>query len=66
MRQSGLYHNGVEHHLSEEKLACPKCGGAMMEIGREVCHRIKIIPAQVTVVKVQYYTYHYFMSSSVL
>ena len=47
----------VEHRLPEEELVCPECGSTMTEIGRDVRRRIKIVPAQVTVVEDWYYTY---------
>lgn len=47
----------VEHRLSEEELVCPECGETMVEIGKEISHRLKIIPAQVVVLEDEYYTY---------
>ena len=47
----------VEHHLSEEELACPKCGSTMTEIGKEVRRRLKLEPPKVVVVEDWYYTY---------
>lgn len=47
----------VEHRLSEKELICPKCGGTMVEIGKEISHRLKIIPARVVVLENEYYTY---------
>ncbi len=47
----------VEHRPPEEELVCPECGNPMTEIGKEVRRRIKIVPAQVTVVEDWYYTY---------
>ncbi len=47
----------VEHRLPEEELVCPVCGDTMTEIGKDVRRRIKIVPAQVTVVEDWYYTY---------
>ena len=47
----------VEHRLSEEELVCPECGNAMTEIGVDVRRRLKVIPAQVSVVEDRYYAY---------
>lgn len=47
----------VEHRLSEAELVCPACGNTMTEIGVDVRRRIKIVPAQVSVVEDRYYTY---------
>ena len=47
----------IEHRLPEEELVCPECGNAMTEIGVDVRRRLKVIPAQVSVVEDRYYTY---------
>ncbi len=47
----------VEHRLPEEELACPECGDAMTEIGKDVRRRLKLIPAKAVVVEDWYYTY---------
>ena len=47
----------VEHRLSEEELACLKCGSTMSEIGKEVRRRLKLEPPKVVVVEDWYYTY---------
>ena len=47
----------TEHRLDEKDLACPECGDTMVEIGKEVRRRLKIVPAQVVVLEDWYYTY---------
>ena len=46
-----------EHRLSESELVCPECGDTMVEIGKEVRRRLKIVPAKVVVWEDWYYTY---------
>lgn len=46
-----------EHRLPESELVCPECGDTMVEIGKEVRRRLKIIPAKVVVLEDRYYTY---------
>jgi transposase len=41
----------VEHRLPEESQVCPQCEGALHEMGTEVRQELKIVPAQVSVVK---------------
>jgi transposase len=47
----------VEHDLSGEDLQCPQCGEAMQEVKVEERYEIKIIPAQVEVVKHRQHVY---------
>ena len=47
----------TEHRLDKEELTCPACGNTMVEIGKEVHRRLKIVPAQVVVLEDWYYTY---------
>ena len=47
----------TEHRLGKEDLTCPACGNTMVEIGKEVHRRLKIVPAQVVVLEDWYYTY---------
>lgn len=47
----------TEHRLNEEELVCPACGDTMVEIGKEVRRRLKIVPAQVLILEDWYYTY---------
>ena len=46
-----------EHRLPESELVCPECGDTMVEIGKEVRRRLKIVPAQLVVLEDRYYTY---------
>ena len=46
-----------EHRLEKEELTCLECGNTMVEIGKEVHRRLKIVPAQVVVLEDWYYTY---------
>ncbi len=46
-----------EHRLPESELVCPECGDTMVEIGKEVRRRLKMIPAKVVVLEDWYYTY---------
>ncbi len=41
----------VEHSLSPEEQVCPECGGPLHEMSTEVRQELKVIPAQVKVVK---------------
>ncbi|WP_422393073.1 IS66 family transposase ISCde1 [Moorella humiferrea] len=47
----------VEHRLPEEEQVCPACGGPLHEMSTEVRQELKIIPAQVKVVKHVRYVY---------
>ena len=47
----------VEHRLPEEERVCPACGGPLHEMSTEVRQELKIIPAQVKVVKHVRYVY---------
>ena len=47
----------TEHRLDKADLTCPACGNTMVEIGKEVHRRLKIVPAQVVVLEDWYYTY---------
>ncbi|OIQ10387.1 IS66 family transposase [Neomoorella thermoacetica] len=47
----------VEHRLPEEERICPSCGGPLHEMSTEVRQELKIIPAQVKVVKHVRYVY---------
>ncbi|MGI6284869.1 IS66 family transposase [Neomoorella humiferrea] len=47
----------VEHRLSEEEQVCPACGGPLHEMSTEIRQELKIIPAQVKVVKHVRYVY---------
>jgi transposase len=47
----------VEYRLSPEDQVCSCCGGAMHEMSTEVRHELKVIPAQVKVVKHVRYSY---------
>lgn len=47
----------TEHRLEKDELVCPECGDTMVEIGKEVRRRLKIVPAQVVVLEDRYYTY---------
>lgn len=47
----------AEHRLSEKKLACPNCGNAMVEIGKEVAKTLEIVPARFVVHEDHYFTY---------
>jgi transposase len=41
----------IEYHLPEDKHFCPRCNGALHEMGSEVRQEIKVIPAQIILVK---------------
>ena len=41
----------IEYELTEEEQVCPKCEGALHKMGTEVRQEIKVIPAQVILVK---------------
>lgn len=41
----------IEYHLPPEEQACPRCGDALHEMSTEVRQELKVIPAQVKVVK---------------
>lgn len=47
----------IEYRLSEEEQCCSCCGGAMHEMSTEVRQELKIIPAEVKVVKHVRYVY---------
>ncbi|WXJ95013.1 hypothetical protein MCACP_14970 [Neomoorella carbonis] len=47
----------VEHRLPEEERVCPACGGPLHEMSTEVRQELKVIPAQVNVVKHVRYVY---------
>lgn len=47
----------IEYRLPEEERLCPCCGGPLHEMGREVRQELKVIPAQVKVVKHVRYVY---------
>ena len=47
----------VEHRLSPEEQVCPECGGPLHEMSTEVRQELKIIPAQVKLVKHVRYIY---------
>ena len=47
----------VEHRLSEEELVCPECGDVMVEIGKEVTRKLKLIPAKAVIIENRYYSY---------
>ena len=47
----------IEYRLPSEEQVCPSCGGALHEMSTEVRHELKIIPAQVSVVKHIRYVY---------
>ncbi|OIQ57531.1 transposase IS66 family protein [Moorella thermoacetica] len=47
----------VEHRLPAEEQVCPACGGPLHEMSTEVRQELKIIPAQVKVVKHVRYVY---------
>lgn len=47
----------VEHHLSEEERACPRCGEQMREIGQEVRETLVLVPAKAILRQDIYYTY---------
>ena len=41
----------IEHRLAEDEQVCPQCEGLLHEMGTEIRQEIKIIPAQVSVVR---------------
>ncbi|SHJ00312.1 Transposase [Desulfofundulus thermosubterraneus DSM 16057] len=47
----------VEHRLPEEERVCPCCGGPLHEMSTEIRQELKVIPAQVKVVKHVRYVY---------
>ncbi|QSQ08855.1 hypothetical protein H0A61_01200 [Koleobacter methoxysyntrophicus] len=47
----------IEYRLPEEEQVCSCCGGALHEMGTEVRQELKVIPAQVSVVKHVRYIY---------
>jgi transposase len=47
----------VEHRLPEEERVCPCCGGPLHEMNTEIRQELKVIPAQVKVVKHVRYVY---------
>ena len=47
----------IEYRLPENEQTCPECGGPLHEMSTEVRQEIKIIPAQVSVVKHVRYVY---------
>ena len=47
----------VEHTLSAEELACPKCGTQMQEIGVDIRRELVIIPATIKVVEHRIHSY---------
>lgn len=47
----------IEYRLSESEQLCPCCGGQLHEMSTEVRQELKIIPAQVSVVKHVRYVY---------
>jgi len=47
----------IEYRLPENEQKCPNCGGPLHEMSTEVRQEIKIIPAQVSVVKHVRYVY---------
>ena len=47
----------IEYRMSEEEKVCPCCGGKLHEMSTQVRHEIKVIPAQVSVVKHVQYIY---------
>jgi transposase len=47
----------IEYRLPPEERVCPQCGGPMHEMSTEVRQELKIIPAQVKVVKHVRYVY---------
>ncbi|MGI9862696.1 IS66 family transposase, partial [Moorella naiadis] len=53
----GLPVEVVEHRLPEEERICPACGGPLHEMSTEVRQELKVIPAQVKVVKHVRYVY---------
>lgn len=46
-----------EHRLPEAELVCPECGQQLVEIGKEIHQKLKIIPAKVILHEDHYYTY---------
>lgn len=47
----------IEHFLSEAEQTCPQCGEQLHIMGKTVQRRLKIVPAQVSIVEDIYYTY---------
>lgn len=47
----------VEYRLSEEEQPCSCCGGSLHEMSTEIRQELKVIPAQVKVVKHVRYVY---------
>ena len=47
----------IEYRLPEEEQVCPCCGGKLHEMSTEIRQELKIIPAQVSVVKHVRYVY---------
>jgi len=47
----------IEYRLPPEEQVCPNCGGPLHEMSTEVRQELKVIPAQVKVVKHVRYTY---------
>jgi transposase len=41
----------IEYHLPEEEQVCPACSGALHEMGTEIRQELKVIPAQLVLVK---------------
>jgi transposase len=41
----------VEYYLSEDEQVCPQCDGSLHEMGKEVRQELKVIPAQLVLVK---------------
>jgi transposase len=46
---SGLPVERIDHELPEDERGCPKCGETMKDIGIDIRHELKLIPAQVIV-----------------
>ena len=53
----GTHTEVVEHRLSEEERVCAVCGGALVEIGKEVRRSLMMKPAEFWVREDIYYTY---------
>ena len=47
----------VEHHLSDEELACPQCGSQMTAIGKEIRETLVFKPAEAYIRQDVYYSY---------